>query len=418
MAKVKPFDIAKREVWLAFKRVKANKGAAGVDGQSIAAFEERLADNLYKLWNRLSSGSYFPPPVRRVDIPKATGTRPLGIPTVSDRVAQEVVRRYLEPLLEPQFHQDSYGYRPGRSAIDAIRTTRQRCWRADWVVDLDIKAFFDTIDHELLLRAVRRHTDCRWVLLTIERWLKAPMQMADGRLVPRPAGTPQGSVVSPLLSNLFLHYLFDRWMDRELPNVSFERYADDIVCHCRTQHEAVAVLGKLKARFAACGLELHPQKTKIVYCKDTNRPGNFAVQSFDFLGFTFRPRLAKWPNGKYGVSFLPAASREALKSIGRETRLWGLQRRSDKTLDDLARMFGPYIRGWINYYSHFYKSALYSTLRRIDAHLIRWICRKYKRFRQRPRQARAWLAGVIRRTPGLFPHWRLLYGNGRMLGAV
>lgn len=418
MIKAKPFDISKREVWLAYKRVKANRGAAGVDGQSIAAFEERLADNLFKLWNRLSSGSYFPPPVRRVDIPKATGTRPLGIPTVSDRVAQEVVRRYLEPILEPHFHEDSYGYRPGRSAIDAIRTTRQRCWRADWVIDLDIRGFFDSINWELLLKAVRHHTDCPWVLLYIERWLKVPVQMADGSLVLREAGTPQGSVVSPILSNLFLHYVFDRWMDRHVPDVPFERYADDVICHCHTQREAVAVLDKLKERFATCGLELHAQKTKIVYCKDTNRPGTYPVQSFDFLGYTFRPRLAKWPNGKYGVSFLPAASSDALKSIGREIRLWGLQRRSDKSLDDLARIYGPYIRGWIHYYSHFYKAELYPTLRRIDAHLVRWIRRKFKRFRQRPRQARKWLAGVINRTPGLFPHWRLLYANGRMLGAV
>ena len=207
--KVKPFDIPKREVWEAFKRVKANQGAAGVDGQSIAEFEANLSGNLYKLWNRLSSGSYFPPPVRRVDIPKADGgTRPLGIPTVADRVAQEVARRCLEPILEPVFHADSYGYRPGKSAIDAVRQARQRCWRCDWVLDLDVRAFFDSIDWELLLKAVRQHTDCPWVLLYVERWLKAPVQMEDGSVVPRTAGTPQGGVISPLLANLFLHYAF------------------------------------------------------------------------------------------------------------------------------------------------------------------------------------------------------------------
>jgi group II intron reverse transcriptase/maturase len=416
----KPFDISKREVWEAFKRVKANQGAAGVDGQSIAAFEANLANNLYKLWNRLSSGSYFPPPVRRVDIPKASGgTRPLGIPTVADRIAQEVVRRRLEPLLEPIFHEDSYGYRPMRSAIDAVRTARQRCWRSAWVIDLDIKAFFDTIDHGLLLKAVRYHTDCRWVLLYVERWLKAPMQTADGRIEPRIVGTPQGGVVSPLLANLFLHYVFDAWMSREQPHIPFERYADDIICHVRTRSEAVALLDKLKARFAECGLALSPQKTKIVYCQDTNRPGNgYPVTSFDFLGFTFRPRLAKWPNGKYGVSFLPAASPRALKSIRKSVRDWGLQRRSDKNLDDLARMFSPYIRGWVNYYSHFYKTALYPTLNRIDAHLLRWARRKFKSLRQRPRQARAWLARVKQRSPKLFPHWQLRHQSGRMLGAV
>ena len=419
MIKAKPFDISKREVWEAFKKVRANQGAAGVDGQSIEAFEANLADNLYKLWNRLSSGSYLPPPVRRVDIPKANGgTRPLGIPTVADRIAQEVVRRYLVPLLEPRFHADSYGYRPGRSAIDAIRTARRRCWRADWVVDLDIKGFFDSIDHELLLKALRKHTDCRWVLLYVERWLRAPMQLEDGRQEPRTAGTPQGGVASPLLANLFLHYVFDRWMVRTHPHTLFERYADDIICHCRTKSGAVALLAQLEERFVACRLRLHPQKTKIVYCKDAHRTGTYPVVSFDFLGYTFRPRLAKWPNGEYGVAFLPAASHTALKGIRKAIRLWALQRRSDKDLDDLARMFGSNIRGWINYYSHFYKSALYSTLGLIDDHLAHWAQRKFKRLRQRPKGARTWLTGVIRRAPGLFPHWRLLYANGRMLGAV
>ncbi|MBX4899737.1 MULTISPECIES: group II intron reverse transcriptase/maturase [Rhizobium] len=419
MNKAKPFDIPKREVWEAFKRVKANQGAAGVDGQSIQDFEVRLVDNLYKLWNRLSSGSYMPPPVRRVDIPKDNrGTRPLGIPTVADRVAQEVVRRYLEPLLEPLFHQDSYGYRPGRSAIDAIRVARQRCWRYDWVVDIDIKGFFDNIDHELLLRAVRKHTQCPWAILYIERWLKAPASMADGSLVARGKGTPQGGVISPLRANLFLHYVFDVWLETGFPGVPFERYADDIICHCRSERQAVALRAVLERRFAACGLMLHPEKTKIVYCKDTNRAGEFHIQQFDFLGYTFRPRLAQWRGKQYGVSFLPAASPSALKAIRQTVRGWSLKTRSDKALDDLARMFNPYIRGWINYYSHFYKSALYETFRRIDAHILRWARRKFKRLRQMPKAARTWLARVVRTWPNLFAHWPLLYGNGRTLGAV
>ena len=419
MAGAKPFAIAKREVWEAFKRVKANHGAAGVDEQSIGAFEERLADNLYKLWNRLSSGSYMPAPVRRVDIPKAGGgMRPLGIPTVADRVAQAVVRRYLEPLLEPVFHADSYGYRPRRSAIDAIRMARQRCWRSDWVLDIDIKGFFDSIDHELLLKAVRHHTDCRWVSLYIERWLKAPAMTDAGDLVERNRGTPQGGVISPLLANLFLHYAFDRWVERAMPGIAFERYADDIICHCRSEREARRLWQAIEERFAACGLLLHPQKTKLVYCKDTNRKEAHHHVSFDFLGYTFQPRLAKWRGGLYGVSFLPGASRTALKEIRRAVRHWGLQRRSDKELFDLARMFNPYIRGWIAYFSQFYKSALYPTLRLIDAHILRWVSRKHKRFRQRPRGARAWLARIIRAHPGLFAHWPLIHGNGRMLGAV
>ena len=412
MSEAKPFDIPKREVWEAFKRVKANQGAAGVDGQSIAEFEAGLADNLYKLWNRLSSGSYFPAPVRRVDIPKASGgTRPLGIPTVADRIAQEVVRRYLEPCLEPVFHADSYGYRPGRSAIDAVRTARQRCWRYDWVLDIDIKAFFDSLDHDLLLRAVRCHTDCPWVLLYIERWLKAPMQREDGTIEPRDAGTPQGGVISPILANLFLHYAFDMWMTRTHPAVPFERYADDAICHCRTRHEAEALRAALGERLAACGLVLHPQKTKIVYCKDTNRSGRYPVIQFDFLGYTFRPRLTAWPNGSYGVAFLPGASQEALKAMRREVRHWALQTRTDKALEDLARMVNPCIRGWINYYSQFYKSALYDSLRRIDFHLRKWVRRKYKRFRHKPKGARLWLARILSTEPGLFAHWPLLYGK-------
>ena len=415
----KPFNIPKREVWEAFKKVRANQGAAGVDGQSILEFEADLANNLYRLWNRLSSGSYFPPPVRRVDIPKGTGggTRMLGIPTVADRVAQEVVRRYLEPRLEPIFHADSYGYRPGRSAIDAVRTARQRCWCHDWVLDLDVQAFFDSLDHELLLRALRKHTDVAWVALYVERWLKAPIQGEDGSLEPRDAGTPQGGVASPILANLFLHYAFDRWMARNHPKIPFERYADDALCHCRTRHEAEALRASLEARFESCGLALHPTKTRVIYCKDTNRRANYPVTTFDFLGYTFQPRLAAWHGGKqYGVSFLPAAGREALKEVRRVIRRWGLQRRSDKALDDLARMFNPYIRGWINYYGHFYKSALLSTLRRIDVHLIKWVRRKFKRLRQKPKGARAWLAHVIRTSPGLFAHWRLLH-VGWTLGA-
>ncbi len=413
MTEAKPFTIEKREVWEAFKRVKANQGAAGVDGQTLEGFGERLGPNLYKLWNRMSSGSYIPSPVRRVMIPKADGgQRPLGIPTVADRIAQEVVRQYLEPLVEAVFHKDSYGYRPERSAVDAIRTVRKRCWRYDWVLDMDIKGFFDTIDHELLLKAVRHHTDCRWVLLYIERWLKAPVMMEDGSLVPQDQGTPQGGVISPLLANLFLHYAFDTWMDRENPQVPFERYADDIICHCRTEGEARRLWRQVEDRLAECGLTLHLQKTKIAYCKDTNRKGSSPTVAFDFLGYRFQPRLAIWRGGLFGVSYLPAASPKALKAFRRRVRNWGLQRRSDKGLIDLARMFNRQIEGWIGYFRCFYKSALYPTLRLIDAHLVRWVMRKYKRFKQRPRQARLWLARIAKSTPGLFAHWSLLHANG------
>ena len=419
MDKAKPFDIPKREVWEAFKRVKANQGAAGVDGQSIAEFEANLAGNLYKLWNRMSSGSYFPLPVRRVDIPKVDGgTRPLGIPTVADRIAQEVARRYLEPILEPRFHVDSYGYRPGKSAIDAVRTARQRCWRYDWVLDLDVRSYFDSIDWELMLKAVRRHTDCPWALLYIERWLKAPVQMEDGSIVPRTTGTPQGGVISPLLANLFLHYAFDMWMARTYPHIPFERYADDAMCHCKSAEEAQALWKALADRLSICKLVLHPEKTKIVYCKDVNRRGDYQNQSFDFLGFTFRARKTVWHGHLYAHGFRPAPSAKALKAISRTMRRWTLHHRSDKSLQDLATIYNPYIQGWINYYGQFYRKQLRPTLMRIDTYLIRWARWKFKRLRGRPKGARDWLVRVRRANPTLFSHWRFFNVGSRTSEAV
>jgi RNA-directed DNA polymerase len=415
----KPFDIPKREVWEAFKRVKANQGAAGVDGQSIAEFEANLAGNLYKLWNRMSSGSYFPAPVRRVEIPKADGgTRPLGIPTVADRIAQEVARRYLEPILEPLFHVDSYGYRPGKSAIDAVRAARQRCWRYDWVLDLDVRSYFDSIDWELMLKAIRQHTDCPWVLLYIERWLKAPVQMEDGSVVARTAGTPQGGVISPLLANLFLHYAFDMWMARTYPHIPFERYADDVICHCKSAEEAQALWRALADRLAVCKLVLHPEKTKIVYCKDVNRRGDYQNQSFDFLGFTFRARKTVWHGHLYAHGFRPAPSPKALKAISRTIRRWTLHHRSDKSLQDLAAIYNPYIQGWINYYGQFYRKQLRPTLMRIDTYLIRWARWKFKRLRGRPKGAREWLVRVRRANPTLFSHWRFFNVGSRTSEAV
>ena len=419
MDKAKPFDIPKREVWEAFKRVKANQGAAGVDGQSIAEFEANLSGNLYKLWNRMSSGSYLPPPVRRVDIPKADGgTRPLGIPTVADRIAQEVARRYLEPILEPLFHVDSYGYRPGKSAIDAVRTARQRCWRYDWVLDLDVRSYFDSIDWELMLTAVRHHTDCPWVLLYIERWLKAPVQMEDGGVVPRQAGTPQGGVISPLLANLFLHYAFDIWMARTYPHIPFERYADDAICHCRSVEEAQVLWKALADRLSVCKLVLHPDKTQIVYCKDVNRRGDHPNQSFDFLGFAFRARKTVWHGHRYAHGFRPAVSPKALKAISRTIRGWALHHRSDKSLQDLATIYNPYIRGWTNYYGQFYRKQLRPTLLRIDTYLVRWARWKFKRLRRRHWGAREWLARVRCANPTLFSHWRFLYVGSRTSEAV
>jgi RNA-directed DNA polymerase len=329
------------------------------------------------------------------------------VPTVAERVAQTVVRMYLEPHVEPIFHPDSYGYRPKKSALDAVGTCRQRCWRNDWVIDLDIRAFFDTVPHDLVLKAVAHHTDQRWIGLYVQRWLQAPLQQADGTLVARDRGTPQGSAISPLLANLFMHYAFDTWMVREFPTVQFERYCDDAVVHCRSESQAHRVRAAIAARLAQVGLELHPDKTRIVYCKDEDRRDDHEVTSFTFLGYEFRPRLAKSKTGKHFVSFLPAVSADAMKAMGREIRSWRLARRSDKSLDDLARMFNNVVQGWINYYGRFYKSRLLYFLRRLNQHLMRWACRKYKRLKRRERRAMTWLAEIARRSPRLFAHWRL-----------
>jgi RNA-directed DNA polymerase len=408
LEKAKPFEISKHVVGEAYKRVKANKGAAGIDEESIAAFEENLKDNLYKIWNRMSSGSYFPPPVKVVEIPKKSGgKRILGVPTVADRIAQMVAKMYFEPMVEPYFHPDSYGYRPGKSAVDAVAVTRERCWRYDWLLEFDIKGLFDNIDHELLLRAVRTHTDCKWLILYIERWLKAPFQREDGQVIDRNAGTPQGGVISPLLSNLFLHYVFDLWMKRNRPQNPWARYADDGVTHCRTRGEAEELLEQLHRRFRECGLELHPDKTRIVYCKDDDRRGDFPETRFEFLGYAFRPRRSKNRYGKFFINFTPGVSNKACKAMRRTIRQWRLHLKPDKTLEDFSRMFNPVLRGWINYYGRFYKSALYPVLRHMNRALTVWARRKYKRFNRHRRRAEYWLGRIARREPQLFAHWQM-----------
>jgi RNA-directed DNA polymerase len=315
--KVKSFEIGKRLVFEAWEKVRSNKGAPGVDAMSVELFGQQLRDNLYKLWNRMSSGSYFPGPVRGVAIPKdhGAGVRLLAVPNTVDRVAQTAAAMLLEERLEPIFHPDSFGYRPGRSAHDALSVAWKRCWDKDWVVDFDIRAFFDSVPHDLIVRAVAHHTDEHWVLLYIARWLKAPMQMPNGIIVAREKGTPQGSPISPALANLFMHYAFDKWMDREFPGCPFERYADDVVAHCNSEGQARRLRAAVAERLGALGLELHPVKTKIVYCKDANRRGNFEHTSFDFLGYTFRARLARGSRG-YFRSFSPAMSNGARKAVG------------------------------------------------------------------------------------------------------
>jgi RNA-directed DNA polymerase len=410
MSKIKPFGISEKVVWEAYKQVKGNKGAAGVDDESIEDFEENVADNLYKIWNRMSSGSYFPPPVRTVEIPKSDGRkRKLGIPTVSDRIAQMVVKIYLEPELEPYFHPDSYGYRPGKSAIQAVGVTRQRCWRYDWVVDLDIKGFFDNINHKLMMKLLGKHTDREWIHLYVERWLKAPAQSRDGTLSNRNIGTPQGGVISPLLANLFLHYAFDEWMRRNYSSILFERYADDIIVHCRSEKQARWIKAMIEKRLVQFGLEIHPGKTRIVYCKDDDRKESYPNENFDFLGFTFRPRRSKNRWGKHFINFSPAVSRKAVKSMHQTMRDWHLHLRSDKTLEDLSRMFNPIPQGWINYYGSYYKSALYPVFRHLDHILVRWAMRKYKKLRGHQRRAGYWLRRIAQNEPSLFAHWQLIH---------
>ena len=407
MTTAKSYEIPKRLVWEAYKRVKANGGAAGVDEQSLSEFEGALGNNLYRIWNRMSSGSYFPPPVRAVAIPKKSGgQRTLGIPTVSDRIAQTVVKLVLEPQVDPHFHADSYGYRPGKSAHQAIEVTRKRCWWHDWVLEFDIRGLFDNIDHGLLMKAVRRHTDCRWVLLYIERWLTAPMQNEDGSIHRRDRGTPQGGVISPLLANLFLHYAFDRWMAANFPKVPFCRYADDGLIHCRSLRQAHYLKNRLADRLKECGLELHPDKTKVVYCRDIHRQQEYETIQFDFLGYTFRPRRSKDRYGRVFVNFTPAISRAATKAIRQEIRGWRLQLKSDKSIEDLSRMFAPVIRGWINYYCRFHPSAFKPVADRLNMALAGWAKRKFKRLRGHQRRARHWIGQVADRQPGLFPHWR------------
>jgi RNA-directed DNA polymerase len=404
---VKPFEIPKQEVWDAWLKVKANGGAPGADGQSIEEFEADLKGNLYKIWNRMSSGSYFPPPVKAVEIPKAhgAGTRILGVPTVADRVAQTVVAARLEKNVEPMFHDDSYGYRPGRSALDAVGKCRERCWRHDWILDLDIRKFFDSVPWDLIVKAVEVNTADAWVILYVKRWLSAPLQMPDGSLAQRDRGTPQGSAVSPVLANLFLHYAFDMWMARKFPSVPFERYVDDAVVHCRSEKQARMIRAALAERMGRVGLSLHPDKTRLVYCKDEDRRGSAEHTSFDFLGFTFRARGARTRHGRVFTGFGPAISKDALNKISAEVRSWRLHQHSDWTFGQLARWINPIVRGWMQYYGGFYRSALYPLLQRINGYLVRWLRKKYKRLRTFRKAHEAW-GRVTAQYPLWFAHWK------------
>ena len=405
--KDKSFQIPKQLVWEAWRRVAANKGAAGVDGQDLGEFENDLENNLYRIWNRMSSGSYFPPPVKGVEIPKphGGGVRLLGVPTIADRVAQTVVAMHLEKRAEPRFHPDSYGYRPGRSALDAVEVCRQRCWKRNWVIDLDVEKFFDSVPWALVVKAVGAVCDTPWVLLYVKRWLAAPLQLRDGSLVERERGTPQGSAVSPILANLFMHYAFDTWLVRNHPGVQFERYADDGVVHCVSKRQAETVLAAIAVRMSDVGLRLHPDKTHIVYCRDGKRRAQHEHTSFTFLGFTFRGRMALGRDGEYFTGFLPAMSTEALKAKSDVLRSFRVHRRTDLSLGDLARWLNPIVSGWMTYYGRFYRSALSPLLQRINAYVRRWAGMKYRRLRPY-RRFKRWWTGLQQRQPAFFAQWR------------
>jgi len=405
----KPFSIDKRLVYEAYKAVKSNRGAAGVDEQTIEQFDADLSGNLYRIWNRMSSGSYFPPPVRAVSIPKKSGgERILGVPTVADRVAQMVVKLVIESILDPIFLSDSYGYRPNKSALDAVGVTRERCWKYDWVLEFDIKGLFDNIDHELLLRAVRKHITCKWALLYIERWLRAPMVLEGGTTKERSCGTPQGGVVSPILANLFMHYAFDVWMTRTHPELPWCRYADDGLVHCRTEQEAETLKVALQARLAECHLEMHPTKTKIVYCKDGKRKGKYPNVKFDFLGYCFRPRRVRRlrDNSLFG-GFNPAVSSSAMKAMREAIRDLNLRRQTQLSLQDIAQQLNPLLRGWIAYYGRYAPSALYPVLRYVNQTLVAWAMRKFKRFKRHKVPASQFLQRLATECVDLFVHWRI-----------
>lgn len=409
MMSAKQFEIPKTLIWEAWKQVKSNGGGSGVDKESIETFESNLKANLYKIWNRMSSGCYFPPPVKAVPIPKKTGgVRILAVPTVADRIAQTAVKDFLEPVLEKEFLTDSYGYRPHKSAHQAIAVTRKRCWKYPWVLEFDIKGLFDEIPHDLLLKAVKHHTDCKWALLYIERWLKAPMQDSNGNIVERLKGTPQGGCVSPILSNLFLHYVFDKWITRIYPSIPWCRYADDGLLHCKSEQQAKFLLQELKQRFAECGLEIHPVKTRIVYCKDVSRKAiNDAPKEFKFLGFVFKQRVALNPKLKTQfMSFQPSIGDETLKQMRKIIKYqWKIGLAVHMSLEDTAKEINPKLRGWISYYGMFYRSRLKALGYYIDRQIMKWFRNKYKTQRGNIKSSKDWLKSVFDKNPKLFAHW-------------
>jgi RNA-directed DNA polymerase len=407
-ASTKSVPITKSMVWEAYKKVRSNKGSAGIDKETIEMYEERLSDNLYILWNRMSSGCYFPPSVLEVEISKDDGRkRKLGIPTVNDRVAQQVLKSYLEPRLEKEFSDHSYGYRPMKSAHQAIAEIRMNVREYRWVIDMDITGFFDNMSHELLEKAIERHVEEKWAKMYIRRWLTAPIETKEGNKRYREGkGTPQGGVISPLLANLFLHYAFDKWFGIKYPSLSFVRYADDIVVHCNRQTEAEQVLIAIKERLSECKLQTNEQKTKIVYCKNANRKGQFKTVKFDFLGFSFQPRPTSTKAGQMFLSYDCSISNKSVKKISDELRKSRFHLWTTISITQIAKEFNPKIRGWINYYGKFRKYDLMRIFKIFHWRLMKWAVCRYKRFRNSMHKAGRWIRQLAKSYPYLFVHWQ------------
>ncbi len=404
----KTVPITQEQLRVAWRQVKAAKGSGGVDGKTIFKVEEQLSDELYKLWNRMASGSYHPKPIKAVSIPKWDGSnRWLGVPTVTDRIAQQVIKDMLEPDLEKVYHPDSYGYRPNKSTHQAITKCSKRCWERAWAIDLDIKGFFDNLDHDLLIKALERHTDHKWLIMYVKRWLKSPVKFPERqKLVERSKGTPQGGVISPLLANLFLHYAFDMWICKQFSEVPFERYADDIIIHCVSKAQAETILKAVKTRMEACKLQVHQHKTKVVYCKQGYRKVKHSEITFDFLGFTFQPRKIKQHNGSYRLGFGPAISMRAKKHIVQTFKSLKPHRWANKDVEQIATEMAPKIQGWINYFGKYRKWAMYPVFRSLNDRLVKWLMNKYKRYRRKVGKARSKLKQLAIEYPNLFVHWR------------
>ncbi len=406
----KSIPISRQMVWQAYKKVKANKGSAGVDAVSMEDFDANRSKHLYKLWNRMSSGSYFPPPVKQVEIPKKDGKmRKLGIPTISDRIGQMVVKDLIESTLEKEFTPFSFGYRPNKNAHQALDNVLENCRKYDWVIDLDIKGFFDNIDQKRLMLAVEKHIPEKWIRLYIERWLRMPVLLKTGVLVENQGkGTPQGGVISPILANLYLHYALDKWLERTDKTVKYARYADDAIIHCYTKAHAEQLLEKLQQRMSSCKLELHPDKTKLVYCKDYRRKEEHANVKFDFLGYSFQPRTAKSrKTGNLFLGFGCAISISSQKRIAEKLKNLNIAGLGFKSIVGVAHFLNPMIRGWVNYYGKFRISEMRKVFRLLRRRLVQWARKHYKRYRTRLNKACQWIDEVKKQYPSLFYHWRL-----------